>query len=126
MKILKKGNSFVAYTTEKGEFDDDPRAMGIYKGLEAGKEIARISIKTSNWQGWCGMLGWEELHERLEKHLEPEKKERRRLFHKVINQLNKDLNNEDWEGIETLFFSVETDILDYYIKERLKDEVEEL
>ena len=46
MKILKKGNAFVAYRTEKGEKGAD--------FAEVGSEIGRISITTGKFSGGTG------------------------------------------------------------------------
>jgi hypothetical protein len=89
MKILKKGNAFVAYRTEKGELGAD--------FAEVGSEIGRISITTGRYTGGTGALV--ELGKKLREFLKPkdEKIEDEFLVEALV-----EVTDEDGEIIETI------------------------
>jgi hypothetical protein len=97
MKILKKGNSFVAYRTEKGEHGAS--------FAEAGSEIGRISITTGKYLGGTGALV--ELNKRLDEYLMQKKQNNYIgnygsihdfIGHHKLEDKASDLFGEDWEA----------------------------
>jgi len=109
MKIKKKGNSFIAYRTEKGE-----------KGAsfaEVGSEIGRISITTGKYTGGTGALI--ELNQHLQEYLEPKEEKFQQLVDDVIEQIKKDIADGDVTAIDELLKFVPEKNLKGYLPEKL-------
>jgi len=92
MKIKKKGNSFVAYRTEKGEHGAS--------FAEIGSEIGRISITTGRYTGGTGALV--ELSKHLDEFLKPKEEAYQKLVDDVIENIKKDIADGDVTVLEEL------------------------
>lgn len=107
MKILKKGNSFVAYRTEKGEHGAS--------FAEVGSEIGRISITTGKYSGGTGALV--ELNNHLNEYLKPQEEKYQQLIDDVIEQIKKDIADGDVTAIDELLKFVPEKYLKGYLPE---------
>lgn len=98
MKILKKGNSFVAYRTERGEHGAD--------FAEVGSEIGRISITTGKYSGGTGALV--QLNKHLAEFLKPKEEKYEELIDEVIEAIKSDINFGDLTVLDELLRMIPT------------------
>lgn len=98
MKILKKGNAFVAVRTHKGEHGAD--------FAEVGSEIGRISIVTGKYTGGTGALV--ELSQHLREFLKPKEEKYEELVDEVIEELKSDIANGDVTVLDELLRMIPT------------------
>jgi len=101
MKILKEGNAFIAYRTQKGELGS-PIA-------EAGSEIGRISITTGKYTGGTGALV--ELSKHLDDFNKPKEEELQKLVDEVIEQVVADANSGDTTVLDEILKNVPKEVL---------------
>lgn len=112
MKILKKGNAFVAYRTEKGEL-----GAGF---AEAGSEIGRISITTGKFTGGTG--AFVELSQKLREFLKPKEEKYEELVDAVIEDIKSDINNGDVTVLDELLRMIPTkNLIQSLAEERWSD-----
>lgn len=99
MKILKKGNKFVAYRDEhdKGEYFHD--------GIKVGDSLGQISI-TGRFAGNTVCLI--ELNNHLAEYLKPQQEKYEELIDEVIEEIKSDINSGDLTVLDELLRMIPT------------------
>lgn len=114
MKILKKGNKFVAYR------DENDNGERFHDGIKVGDSLGQISITTGKFSG--NTICLVELSNHLRDYLKPKQEKYEQLVDEVIDEIKKDIAIGDLTVLDELLRMIPTRNLIHSLgEERWKD-----
>lgn len=109
MKILKKGNKFVAYR------DEHDKGERFYDRIKVGDSLGQISITTGRFAGNTVCLI--ELNNHLAEYLKPQQDKAEELIDEVIEEIKKDISDGDTTVLAEILANVPFKVLIHSLPE---------